>query len=172
MKVLHIHDNSKIHVLNDSIKSGKHVFMLIYMNGCGPCNLTRPEWKKIENVLHKNSKNPKYKDVVVVDIDMNYVDKVLLENKPISFPTMKHIYKKENIEENYEERREIDAFMKWINSKLPSKSNKSINKSNKTTKPHHHQNGGRKWTRKYKRSINCKRPRGFSQKQYCKYGRK
>lgn len=28
------------------------------------------------------------------------------------------------------------------------------------------------WSLKYKRSINCKRPRGFSQKQYCKYGRK
>jgi hypothetical protein len=32
--------------------------------------------------------------------------------------------------------------------------------------------GGNKWTLKYKRSINCRRPRGFSQKQYCKYGRK
>ena len=30
---------------------------------------------------------------------------------------------------------------------------------------------GGKWSRKYKRSINCKRPKGFSQKQYCKYGR-
>ena len=30
----------------------------------------------------------------------------------------------------------------------------------------------RKWSLKYKRSINCKRPRGFSQKQHCKYGRK
>lgn len=29
----------------------------------------------------------------------------------------------------------------------------------------------RKWSQKYKKSINCKRPRGFSQKQYCKYGR-
>ena len=29
----------------------------------------------------------------------------------------------------------------------------------------------RRWSVKYKRSINCKRPRGFSQKQYCKYGR-
>jgi hypothetical protein len=25
---------------------------------------------------------------------------------------------------------------------------------------------------KYKKSINCKRPKGFSQKQHCKYGRK
>jgi len=30
----------------------------------------------------------------------------------------------------------------------------------------------RKWSAKYKRSINCRRPRGFSQRQYCKYGRK
>ena len=27
------------------------------------------------------------------------------------------------------------------------------------------------WSLKYKRSINCNRPKGFSQKQYCKYGR-
>ena len=30
----------------------------------------------------------------------------------------------------------------------------------------------RRWSIKYKKSINCKRPRGFSQKQYCKYGRR
>ena len=35
----------------------------------------------------------------------------------------------------------------------------------RTTKKRHH------WSQKYKRSINCKRPRGFSQRQYCKYGR-
>jgi len=29
-----------------------------------------------------------------------------------------------------------------------------------------------KWSIKYKRSINCRGPKGFSQKQYCKYGRK
>ena len=32
--------------------------------------------------------------------------------------------------------------------------------------------GPHKWSNKYKRSINCYRPRGFSQRQYCKYGRK
>ena len=31
---------------------------------------------------------------------------------------------------------------------------------------------GGKWSAKYKRSIDCKRPKGFSQKQHCKYGRK
>ena len=30
----------------------------------------------------------------------------------------------------------------------------------------------RSWSRKYKRSIKCRKPRGFSQKQHCKFGRK
>jgi hypothetical protein len=42
-----------------------------------------------------------------------------------------------------------------------TRKNKSKNKKSK-----------KRWTLKYKRSINCKRPRGFSQRQYCKYGRK
>lgn len=37
---------------------------------------------------------------------------------------------------------------------------KRKNKSRKTKK--------RRWSLKYKRSINCKKPKGFSQKQYCK----
>lgn len=31
---------------------------------------------------------------------------------------------------------------------------------------------GGKWSLKYKKSINCNHPKGFSQKQHCKYGRK
>ena len=30
----------------------------------------------------------------------------------------------------------------------------------------------RKWSMKYKKSINCNMPRGFSQRQHCKYGRR
>ena len=40
------------------------------------------------------------------------------------------------------------------------------------TKPVKKRNFGKKWSLKYKRSINCKRPKGFSQKQYCKRKRK
>jgi hypothetical protein len=37
---------------------------------------------------------------------------------------------------------------------------------NKTKKRQH------KWSLKYKRSIDCSHPKGFSQRQHCKYGRK
>ena len=56
-----------IKMLNDYIKNGKHIFLLSYMEGCGPCNATRPEWKKIQNVLEEKYKH-KYNDIVVVDI--------------------------------------------------------------------------------------------------------
>ena len=41
-------------------------------------------------------------------------------------------------------------------------------KKNKTYNKKH---GGKKWSMKYKKSINCRKPKGFSQKQHCKYGR-
>ena len=40
---------------------------------------------------------------------------------------------------------------------------KNINKTNKLKK--------RKWSMKYKNSIDCNHPKGFSQKHYCRYGR-
>lgn len=30
----------------------------------------------------------------------------------------------------------------------------------------------KRWSIKYKRSIDCNHPRGFSQRQHCKYGRR
>jgi hypothetical protein len=54
-----------------------------------------------------------------------------------------------------------DGGGKSKTKKNKTKKNKSKNKKSK-----------KRWSLKYKKSINCKRPRGFSQRQYCKYGRK
>ena len=48
-----------------------------------------------------------------------------------------------------------------------SKNTKSKNTKSKNTTRRRH-----KWSLKYKRSIDCNHPHGFSQKQHCKYGRK
>jgi hypothetical protein len=151
-----------IQTLNRFIRSGKSIFALIYMEGCGPCNATRPEWKKIGNVLKKDI--TKNENVLVVDIDKNLLGKVKnIGSEPKGFPTIRFISKNGKIAEDFEDcklseeykNRTIDSFIKWIKLKL-----------NKTK-----QTGG-KWSRKYKQSINCNRPKGFSQKQYCKYTRK
>jgi len=171
-------------------------FILIFMEGCGPCNATRPEWSKIKNVLSPDFLNRN--DITIAAIDHTLAEKLTnLKRKPASFPTMRFI--EGSNEENYEDSsiptkdRTIDSFVEWIKLKTGEK---DIGKSDiqhiihkkhpRTNKRHHnidkrhprthkkhrrHQRGG-KWSLKYKRSINCNRPKGFSQKQHCKYGRK
>ena len=211
------YDNEKIIKLKKYYNSNAKIFMLIYMNGCGPCNEIKPEWAKLENVLSDDYKNDD--KVIIIDIEKDILEKVNLNDfeEPIGFPTIVYLYnkKREDYEnsmvlDDNEKDRKIDSLSKWIKKTL-NKSNKdeniidyndkkddkkddkndknyNINYKNiykggkKTTKKHNKkynnvhnktkkQTGG-KWSRKYKRSINCKNPKGFSQRQYCKYGRK
>jgi hypothetical protein len=180
----------------DTILGNKNIktFLLIFMEGCGPCNATRPEWSKIKNVLSRDFL--KRRDIVVAAIDNQLADKLVnLKTKPTGFPTMRFITDGGNTSENYEDSniikkdRTIDSFVEWIHSKIGQnldmqKSDKpykrqKIYKKNKSNKPYKNQNNkthkkqkGGKWSLKYKKSINCNRPKGFSQKQYCKYSRK
>ena len=136
------------------------------MEGCGPCNATRPEWNKIKNILDQKYKN--IKNIVIADIDQEEISKIQnLKNIPSGFPTMMYISKRGNYLENYEnsnisnKNRTIDSFIEWIDNKL------KMNSFIKSKKRKNKQYGARKWSLKYKRTINCKRPKGFSQKQYC-----
>jgi len=170
--------------LNNHLKNKNNkLFILFYMEGCGPCNQTRPEWNKLKNVLSNNMLSRE--DIVIVSIDKDLFGKLKnIKSEPNSFPNMRFITNAGLQDENYEDSdiskkdRTIDSFVEWIKlksgennitkSEVPSKQNytKKQKSNNKTRKMY-----GGKWSLKYKRSINCKRPKGFSQRQYCKYGR-
>lgn len=62
-------------------------------------------------------------------------------------------------------REPFNEYMEKRNAYIWKKNTEPEKKGGKTKK-------GRKWSNKYKKSINCKKPRGFSQRQYCKYGRR
>ena len=158
----------------DSFLKNKKVFVLIYMEGCGPCNATRPEWGKLKNVLSKFKNSD---DVAIVDINTKFTSE--LKNigiLPESFPTIRFYNNSKNgkftnfeySSENKELEREVDSFVDWINTSLKNSESNKVGGRKRTRKT----NKRSGWTKKYKKSINCKRPKGFSQKQYCKYGRK
>lgn len=160
-------------IFNNLIQDNKNkFFILIHMEGCGPCMSTLPEWKKLEHVLHNKS------NIIIVDIERNSLNHIKnIKNHPNSFPTMRYITNKGRFIENYEDSdiqnkdRTVDSFIEWINSKI-KKDHKFKNKNKTVKNKTRNYYGGRKWSLKYKHSINCRRPKGFSQKQYCKYGRK
>lgn len=160
-----------INMLNSEIDEGKHIFLFTYMDGCGPCNQTKPKWDSIKDKI-KNKKN-----VVVVRIN-NKLFPLLTKmgNEPAGYPSIRYVTNK-GVEE-YEDcsgsgikDRSTDSFLRWIEHKVGSSPYKKTRSTSAKRHKTRSQRGG-KWTLKYKKSINCKKPKGFSQRQHCKYGRR
>jgi len=186
--------------MNKFLKSGKDSFVLIYMDGCGPCSATHPKWLELE------SKFKKLDDIGIFDIEMSNLSNINhegLKHNIAGYPTMRHIHGSST--SDYEDCKDIShdrthkSFLEWIDKKSTKKNNMTgggphimnmpsqLNlyphiKSGHIMQPNQQKHatrklthykyakrsGGRKGSRKYKRSINCRRPRGFSQRQFCR----
>ena len=122
MIILNASDPDNAKKINDIIKKIKHVFILVYMVGCGPCNATRPEWKKMcQAIENKYSSNG---DVAILDLDSKFMNEVKGIGDVSGFPTMKYISNNGNKIESYEDsnipnkKRSSDSFINWIDSKV------------------------------------------------------
>jgi thiol-disulfide isomerase/thioredoxin len=122
MSVLSI-DSSKPNPqeFDKKIMDGKDIFVLFYMDGCGPCNKLKPEWAKIKNILEQKKIG---ENIIIADIEQNHLSKIKnIKLKPNAFPTMYYISKKGEIQEDYEDSdvinkdRSIDSIIEWIESK-------------------------------------------------------
>jgi hypothetical protein len=126
MEILRINNKTDIDHLNKLTNSGKDVFILIYMEGCGPCNTVRPEWTKLENILKNKTGNKhngnKYNNVVIAQVESDYLDNLKLNRVPEGFPTIKHISNKGILEEDFNKERNVNALMEWVNSATSKKS--------------------------------------------------
>lgn len=199
---LNHHEEQKMQMLKEEMKKKKHVFLFIFMNTCGPCIETKPQWDEIPRFL--NEKHPDCHDCVVARINYKFFgDLPNAGSEPAGFPTLRYV--KDNYIEEYEDSgfsdRSTKSFVDWISNKMEKdmkkdtksqvktlKKSSSTRKSSSKKQPQSltrkrkssskksslssfFQLGG-KWSMKYKKSIDCKKPKGFSQRQHCKYGRK
>ena len=170
MHILHINSEKDTNKIDKLIEQGNDVFILVYMEGCGPCNATRPEWAKIESALKDQySKNHK---LVVIDVNKDYLQNIKHIGNIDGFPTMKYIGKYGKIVESYEDSsinkkdRTIDSFINWIESKInqvisttPTSSPINVYKrlSNKTNKNRSKRRN--RTNKKYKKHKRTKRHR-------------
>ncbi len=105
------------------ISDKNHVFILIYMDGCGPCNATRPEWEKLENLLQ-----PIYSDrndVAVINIERQILPTLKSSLGSVDgFPSIKYITNNGKTITEYEDSniqtkdRSASSFMNWIESNI------------------------------------------------------
>lgn len=120
------HTNN-IQTLNNLMKDNKDVFVLIHMDGCGPCKQTLPEWKKLQDHKHSFHDN-----MVVANVEQDMSRQLNNEhlNNVFSFPTIRHI--RNNKATEYNDNRSTDSFVNWIKNtmtqKVPSKNNQIIRK--------------------------------------------
>ena len=185
MIFLHINPTKRDTILfNKYVNSGKQIFVLFYMEGCGPCNATRPEWEKIDDLL--KIKYAHNNNIVIADVDQQFLSEIKNISGISGFPTMRYIAQRGKISEEYEKssvsekNRSIDSFIEWIESKIkPYHLEHSKHRythrpihSRRRSRPVRHKGrgiiGGGKWSQKYRNSINCKIPKGFSQRQFCR----
>ena len=178
-------DNKKnMEIFKQHISSGKQGFLFLYMDGCGPCNMTKEAWKDINK--HIKKQHLTNSNIVVAEINKSLFEE--MENigaEPMGFPTLRYINNNGKIVEEYESSRTPQAFAQWIESKISKPQFRKQIQSRKVhrkypvyrkTKHNYHKRKiimrGGKWSMKYKKSIDCKNPKGFSQRQHCNYGRK
>ena len=197
LKITKKRSQGEIDALNNHLSNkNAKIFILYFMEGCSPCNATRPEWAKLKNVLSNDFLNKS--NIAIASVDHTLCGKLNnIGSEPSGFPTMRFITNAGQEIENYEDSgisnkdRTIDSFVEWIKNKtgennitISEISPKYRRKSSHKRKIHHLKGNhmklggktkkfkGGKWSVKYKKSINCSRPKGFSQRQYCKYGRR
>jgi thiol-disulfide isomerase/thioredoxin len=125
MPVFHIPNSAPkqdISSVNDYLQSDNPSFVLLYMDGCGPCSETHPQWKKMEKNFSDNE------NIGIFDIEMSNLDNIQHKNltKDVTgFPTMRYV--KGNICEDYEKcngittDRSYNSFLEWINKKNGNK---------------------------------------------------
>ena len=134
----HVNNAAKAAELNTYIDNGTDVFMLIYMEGCGPCNAARPEWAKLEHSLGGQYGKKKPYKFIIADVNKDFAHLVHKIKQPNAFPTI--LYVSGNKIENYEDssindkRREVDCFMNWIESHVSKI--EAVSNLKETTKRH------------------------------------
>ena len=119
----------KITQFTDGVKDGKHIFLFLFMDGCGPCNSTKENWK---NILGENGtldkKHIDNDDIIVAQINKDLFEKLgNIGHSPSGFPSLRYIRnngKNNPVVEEYENSgikpldRSAESFAVWIDSKI------------------------------------------------------
>jgi len=137
MIIIHADTEHSVNEVNKHVEQGKDVFLLIYMDGCGPCNATKPEWKKMEHALSQQYKHNN--NLVIADVNSKVVSSLKHAGDIMGFPTIMYLSSNGKQMELYEnssikdKRRDVDCFINWVESHVGNVHSVIDNKSRSKT---------------------------------------
>ena len=184
--------------LNDFIEklnnNDKCTMIFIFANWCGHCKAMKPEMTKFKQELKADNNVPAlvaFLEETDMTKNKDKIQDLPFANEVNGFPTIVYRDQGDDNFTSYSGDRTHQAFMKFIKqhamkggrkkkgghrefilgamaiAKAAKFIHKKLSKKKRKKRKTKKRKGG-KWSLKYKRSINCKKPKGFSQKQYCK----
>lgn len=104
---------TKIESVNNFINDDNPVFLFMFLEDCGPCNATKPEWEKIPDHLKKEYLDDE--KIMIVELNQSFQNKFTnIGKEPMGYPCIRFI-KGKTIKE-YEGARTGEAFAEWIES--------------------------------------------------------
>ena len=105
--------NKELGEFNKYCSENKHVFVLVFMEGCGPCNAVRPVWDKLKSEKKIKSLDDSY---VVASFNKDMLDYTPYIENVNGFPTIVYINKGLVIpyDETENPDRSLKSFVKWI----------------------------------------------------------
>jgi thiol-disulfide isomerase/thioredoxin len=131
-------DETKIQNVNDHIDKGHHAYIFVFMDGCGPCDSTKPNWRKFAKDYKSENANTE-KNIMIVRINKDLFGNLKgAGGEPGGFPTLRHISNKNSSE--YEKQmgdkadRSSESFNNWVNGQSGGKRRKSKKRKRKTKK--------------------------------------
>ena len=137
--------------------SGKNAFVLLRLEGCGPCEAVRPQWAQLTPSIMKGRKRPFY----VVDVESEIAARSVvpeiaaLASKSSSYPTIVRIAPDGSTTKFSDDNaRNLQSFLQWINHfvgepTLPSQSfsARSSSSSHRLSRPAHSARSSRRSSR-------------------------
>lgn len=70
---------------------GRNVMVLFYMNGCGFCELLKPEWDEFEKHMKKNNTYDRDDKYVIAQVNANFMRDIEGDKDVLGYPTIMHL---------------------------------------------------------------------------------
>lgn len=120
MHIVNVNSPSEVSKYN-SLLPGHNVMVMFYMDGCGFCELLKPEWNEFVKHIKKNHTGKDDKNVIA-QVNSSFIRDVDGDKDVLGYPTIMHLLDGKKRSE-FNDKRDKDELIKYFKnmSKSPGK---------------------------------------------------
>ena len=170
-EIIHVNNPHSVDRYNAHVHN-KPAMVLFYMDGCGHCEMMKPEWKAFEDEYTEKTHN-NHRDVLIAKINQKYINMIEGHSAVNGFPTIVHLDNGKKVSE-FREERTLENFKKFMRTlEISDKKDKMVKKTKGGSRVKRKKSVSKKRnTRRHKNKTNKqRRHKNKTNKQRTKHNR-